>query len=256
MMVSIQSCTDNTKEVDLVEVNFTAILPMDARTRSFGKAEQINTLVVGVFDNENIEIYRESFPINGTTVEVKLALALNQTYNFVFWAYDDNQNIYNMDNLTAIKMNTLTAPITFDQAEAADAFFAVMVDITVMGDRNYPVKLHRPLAQINVGTRGNTMMGSFTTKSAPDTFHPFTNTVSGSTNYTWWFSETTTETFLVDGNTYNYLTMCYVFAPVTPSEISTELTLNDAGKSLTIEFPKVVIEANSRSNIVGIFTTE
>ena len=153
-------------------------------------------------------------------------------------------------------MNTLTAPITFEQAEAADAFYAIQQDVTITGDRTCPIELIRPLAQINVGTMGKNMMGAFTTKSAPDTFHPFTNKVSGSTNYTWCFSETTTETFLVDGNTYNYLTMCYVFAPVTPSEISTELTLNDAGKSLTIEFPKVVIEANSRSNIVGIFTTE
>lgn len=256
MMVSIQSCTDNTKEVDLVEVNFTAILPMDARTRSFGEAEQINTLVVGVFDNENIEIYRESFPINDTSAEVKLALALNQTYNFVFWAYDDNQNIYNMDNLTAIKMNTLTAPITFEQAEAADAFYAIQQDVTITGDRTCPIELIRPLAQINVGTMGKNMMGAFTAKSTPDTFYPFTNTVSGESDFTWTFGDTTTETFSVDGKIYNYLAMGYVFAPVTPSEISTELTLNDAGKSLTIEFPKVVIEANSRSNIVGIFTTE
>ena len=254
LMVSIQSCSNEWKEVENAEVWFTATLPLDVRSRSFGEAEQINTLVVGVFDNENIEIYRESFPINGTSAEVKLALAQNQTYNFVFWAYDSSQTIYDIDDLTAIQMNTLTAPITFDQAEAADAFFAVMEKITVMGDRNYPVKLHRPLAQINVGTRGNTMMGSFTAKSAPDTFHPFTNTVSGSTNYTWCFSETTSETFLVDGNTYNYLTMCYVFAPITPITIPAILTLIDGETNVAIDFPEVEIEANNRSNIVGKFT--
>lgn len=49
MMAGIQSCSDDWQEVGDVQVSFTAILPTDTRTRSFGKAEQVNTLVVGVF---------------------------------------------------------------------------------------------------------------------------------------------------------------------------------------------------------------
>lgn len=197
MMVGIQSCSDDWQEVGDVRVSFTATLPTDTRTRSFGKAEQVNTLVVGIFKKGVADVHtnsssnwsyheidRKSFPIYDTSADVQLTLAQEQTYSFIFWAYDSNQNIYNIDDLTAIEMNALPNPITFTQAEAADAFFATMGDITITGDCSYPVELVRPLAQINVGTIGTPMQASFTAKDVPDTFHPFTNTASGVTDYT------------------------------------------------------------------------
>lgn len=256
MVVGIQSCSDDLQETGDVEVSFTAMLPTDTRTRSFGKAEQVNTLVVGIFNERNTEIGRKEFAIYGTSIDVSLSLAQNQTYSFVFWAYDSSQNIYDIDDLTAIKMNTLPNPITFSEAEASDAFFATEEDITITGSNSYPIELVRPLAQINVGTTGKVMQTSFTAKSVPDTFHPFTNTVSGETDFTWNFSDTTTETFSADGTAYNYLAMGYLFAPTTAIQIAAELTLTDGEKSKTVEFPKVEIEANQRSNIAGGFTAE
>ena len=271
-MVGIQSCSDDWHDVGDVQVNFTATLPTDTRTRAFGKAEQVNTLVVGIFKKgvadvhtnnggswNYYEIDRKSFPINGTSANVQLTLAQEQTYSFIFWAYDGNQNIYDIDDLTAIVMNPLTSPITFSEAEAMDAFFATMEDITITGDCSYPVELIRPLAQINVGTTGTPMQTTFKAKAVPDTFYPFTNTVSGATDYTWNFSETTDETFSVKDKDnkeieYNYLAMGYVFAPTTATNISAELTLTNGNASKTVEFPQVEIEANQRSNIAGNFT--
>ena len=262
-MVGIQSCSDDLHDVGDVQVSFTAMLPTDTRTRAFGKAEQVNTLEVGIFKKvltnsggswNYYEIDRQLFPINGTSVNVQLSLAQEQTYSFVFWACDGNQNIYNIDDLTAIVMNALPNSITFTQAEAADAFFATMEDITITGDCSYPVELVRPLAQINVGTTGTPMQATFTANGAPNIFHPFTNTVSGTAEFTWNFSETITETFLADGTEYNYLAMGYVFAPTTATNISAELTLTDGDTSKTVEFPQVEIEANQRSNIAGNFT--
>ena len=269
-MVGIQSCSDDWHDVGDVQVNFTATLPTDTRTRAFGKAEQVNTLVVGIFKKGVADVYtnsggswnyyeidRQSFPINGTSANVQLTLAQEQTYSFVFWAYDSKQNIYNIDNLTAIEMNTLPNQTTFTQAESADAFFATMENITITGDCSYPVELVRPLAQINVGTTGTPMQATFKAKAVPDTFYPFTNTVSGESDYTWNFSETTAETFSADGTEYNYLAMGYVFAPTTEMQIVAELTLTDDEQtSKTVEFPKVEIEANQRSNIAGGFTAE
>ena len=266
-MVGIQSCSDDWHDVGDVQVNFTATLPTDTRTRAFGKAEQVNTLVVGIFKKgvadvhtnnggswSYYEIDRQSFPINGTSVDVQLTLAQEQTYSFVFWAYDGNQNIYDIDDLTAIVMNTLpTNTITFSQVEAADAFFATE-DITCKGDCVNPVEPVRPLAQIKVVTRGTPMKAVFKANDVPDTFYPFTNTVSGASDYTWNFSETTAETFSADGTEYNYLAMGYVFAPTTATKISAELTLKDGNASKTVEFSQVEIEANQRSNIAGNFT--
>lgn len=269
MVVGIQSCSDDLQETGDVEVSFTATLPTDTRTRSFGKAEQVNTLVVGIFkkgvsdEHTNsggswsyYETDRKFFPISGTSIDVSLSLAQNQTYSFVFWAYDSSQNIYDIDDLTAVKMNTLPNPITFSEAEASDAFFATEKDFTVTGSSSYPIELVRPLAQINVGTTGVPMQASFTAKSAPDTFHPFANTVSGETDFIWNFSDTTTETFSADGTAYNYLAMGYLFAPTTAMQIAAKLTLTDGENSKTVEFPKVEIEANQRSNIAGGFTAE
>lgn len=268
-MIGIQSCSDELHDVGDVQVSFTATLPTDTRTRSFGKAEQVNTLVVGIFKKgvadvhtnssgswNYYEIDRQSFPINGTSIDVQLTLAQEQTYSFVFWAYyyDGNQSIYDITKLTAIEMNSLPDPITFTQAEAADAFFATMEDITITGDCSYPIELVRPLAQINVGTTGTPMQSTFTAKAVPNTFYPFTNTVSGNAEFTWNFSETTTETFSVGGTEYNYLAMGYVFAPTTATNISAKLTLTDGNNSKTVEFPQVEIEANQRSNIAGNFT--
>lgn len=253
-MIGIQSCSDDLHDVGDVQVSFTATLPTDTRTRAFGKAEQVNTLVVGVFDEQTNEIYRKSFPINGTSANVQLTLAQEQTYSFVFWACDGNQNIYDIDDLTSIEMNTSPNPITFAQAESADAFFATMEDITITGDCNYPVELVRPLAQINVGTTGKPMQAVFKANDVPDTFYPFTNTVSGAAEFTWNFSEITTETFSADGTEYNYLAMGYVFAPTTATNISAGLTLTDGDTSKTVEFPQVEIEVNQRSNIAGNFT--
>ena len=265
-MVGIQSCSDDWHDVGDVQVNFTATLPTDTRTRAFGKAEQVNTLIVGIFKKgvadvhtnnggswSYYEIDRQSFPINGTSVDVQLTLAQEQTYSFVFWAYDGNQNIYDIDDLTAIKMNTLPNPITFSEAEASDAFFATEEDIIITGSSSYSIELVRPLAQINVGTTGTKMQATFKAKAVPDTFYPFTNTVSGTADYTWNFSETTAETFSADGTEYNYLAMGYVFAPTTATKISAELTLKDGNASKTVEFPQVEIEANQRSNIAGNF---
>lgn len=63
MVVGIQSCSDDLHDVGDVEVNFTAMLPTDTRTRSFGKAEQVNTLVVGVFNTQRRNLRERSLPL-------------------------------------------------------------------------------------------------------------------------------------------------------------------------------------------------
>ena len=256
IMAGMQSCADEVEEVSLVEVGFTATLPTDALSRSFGYAEQVNTLVVGVFDEQYEEIDRMVYPMAGTSVNVSMTLAQNQTYHFVFWAYDNSQPFYDMTDLTAIRMNVISSPITFAQAEAMDAFFAVQEYVTVVKEKNYPIEMVRPLAQINVGTSGIPMQASFIAKSVPNTFYSFTNRVSGKMDYTWQFSETTTEQLSAGGKDYTYLAMGYVFAPVEATTIAAELTLTEAGKSETLEFPQVEIAANKRSNIAGRFSQE
>lgn len=248
---SIVSCSKYLPEAGDAEVSFAATIPTDCRTRSFGDGTSINTLVVGVFNGSG-EIARKSFPVSGSTVDVSLTLAQKQTYSFVFWAYDENYDIYDMADLTGIKMKAQEQPTTFEKAEAADAFFAVVKDVAITGNSSHRVELMRPLAQINVGTTATAVPATFTAKGVPDTFHPFTGTVSGATDYTWNFTEHTAEKFTVDGVEYNYLAMGYLFAPAENRQVEAELSLTDNGQA--IEFPQVELQANRRSNIIGRFT--
>ena len=252
LITSLQSCYNDLEDTVTAEVCFIASLPAGAR--SFGKAEQVNTLVVGVLDTNNEEIKRAEFEINRSIADVKLSLATNRTYSFVFWAYDSKLNIYDLDDLTAIRMKSLSGAVTFQMAESADAFFAVEDEITINGDSRRYIELLRPLAQINIGTTGAPMKASFEVHGVPDTFYPFSNTVSGSNDFNWNFTETITEKFTVEDNEYNYLAMGYVFAPTTAADISVELTLSEGEICKTVEFPQVTIEANCKSNIAGNFT--
>lgn len=250
----IVSCSKDLPEAGDAEVSFTATIPAGSRTRAFGDGSRVNTLVVGVFNGSG-EVDRKMFPVSSSTVDVSLTLAQNQTYSFVFWAYDKSCDIYDTDDLTGIKMKAQEQPVTLEEAEAADAFFSVVKDVAITGNSSRSVELVRPLAQINVGTTGTAVPATFTVKGVPDTFHPFTNSVSGETetNYTWKFTGTTGETFTVDGLEYTYLAMGYLFAPAEGAQVEAELSLENGQ---VIKLPQVELQANRRSNIIGRFTDQ
>lgn len=254
----MQACSTDLQEAGDVSVRFFATLPTEPGTRSFGDAGQINTLVVGIFDDRKNEIERNIFTVNGISSDIELTLAKNQTYNIVFWAYDSTQNIYNIDDLSAIRMNGWSDKMTFAQAESADAFYASIENLVVTGDRHHRIEMVRPLVQINVGTTGDALQTSVTVKKVPDTFYPFKDTVSsGTAAYTWNFSDTTDEKLSVDDVEYNYLAMGYVFAPATVTQIAAEISLtNDKQMTKTFELQHIKVKANNRSNIVGRFIIE
>ena len=97
LMAGICSCTDLQPENEEVQVGFEATICADPQTRALGKAEKINTIVVGVFTKGEedvqsntsavpvyVEILRKSFPVTGTTADIQLPLAKGQTYSFIF----------------------------------------------------------------------------------------------------------------------------------------------------------------------------
>ncbi len=264
------SCSEDMEEMnDEAEVTFTATLQDDLLTRSFGEGLSVDKLVIGVFDlNENgeyseiIKLRHYADIINGKIENVTLSLAKAETCHFVFWAYNSDCGVYDIEeegSLTKIKMKHNI--IGFAEAENADAFFATVKNFTVTGNTIKEVELTRPLAQINVGTSGTAVKASFTVENAADTFYPFTETIGGEENFTWTFAEPTTETFSVEINkkelTYNYLALGYLFAPLGDKTEAVKKTclLELTGTDKVIPpFQDVELHANRRSNIVGSFT--
>ncbi len=271
LATGIISCSEDMEELnDDAQVTFTATLSDDLLTRSFGEGLSVDKLVIGVFDlnesgeySEIIKLRHYADIINGKIENVTLSLAKSETYHFVFWAYNSESGVYDIEekgSLTAIKMKHDI--IGFAEAENADAFFATIKNFTVEGNIIKDVPMKRPLAQINVGTSGTATAAAFTVYETADTFHPFTETVSGETNLTWTFTETTDETFSVEINenetpyTYSYLALGYLFAPIGKDTEAVKkaclLKLTDTNKD--IPFQNVELHANRRSNIVGSFT--
>lgn len=248
------SCSEDMEEMnDDAQVTFTATLQDDLLTRAFGNGLKVNKLIIGIFNENMEEIDRREFPITTTSLNVQMGLAREQTYNFVFWAYSSECEVYDLTNLTAIKMKNDIANTTFAQMENSDAFFATVENFKVTTSTAEDVELTRPLAQINVGTSGKAAKTSFTVKNTADIFYPFMKTVSGDVDFTWTFEETTDETFSVDGMPYTYLSMGYIFAPIGETmKKSCELILTDTNEKTN--FPTVDTHANHRSNIVGSFT--
>ncbi len=251
------SCSEKLDDTQQVEVPFCATLKNDGATKSFGNGLHVNTLVVGVYDKNFNYKTRQSFPIESTTVNAQLSLAKAQTYNLVFWAYNEEANHYNIDNLTDIKMIGTAEPVSFEQMEKADCFYATLKGFEVKTDGIEKIWMERPVAQINIGTAGKAVSAELKATGAHDTFNPFTGKTSGNCEFKWAFQTTTIETFTVNNTCYTYLAMGYVFAPQYYNmEIGCKLKLTSPGDGYEAEkhFPTVVVHANYRSNIAGNFT--
>ncbi len=244
------SCSKDMEDVSNVEISFRTVIQDYGLTRAFGDGLKVNTLVVAVFNEEFVELNRQEFAIENLSMDVRLSLAKDQTCNFVFWAYDSSAEVYDLTDMTAVKMRT---DITnFIQAEHSDAFFATVTNIKVTTSVVEEVNLIRPLAQINVGTSDTAVKASFSVKNAANVFHPFTGTVSGEETFTWTFEETTDQKFSVNETPYTYLAMGYLFVPIGEvTQKDCELVLTDTEEK--IGFPSVKLQDNYRSNIVGSF---
>ena len=250
-LASIVSCTDDWQEAAEVEVNFTAALPSEARSRSYGDGTGVDCLVVGLYDEHQHHIFTQSYPVEDLKVSFQLSLAKNKKYHLIFWSHNSQNDVYQWDDLTTIRMKKCCYT-SWSEAEEADAFYAVMNDFMVNGSGHYQyISLRRPLAQINVGTIGAVVPATLALHSWPTTFHPLDGTVSGpSTDFSWSFEGTSTEVFEVENITYQYLALGYVFAPVV-EVMDASLTLMNMNNEHTVEFPVVKLQANHRCNVAG-----
>lgn len=251
-LASIVSCTSEWQEAAEVEVNFTAALPVEASSRSYGDGTGVDRMVVSLFDENQRHIFTQSYPVKNLEVNFQLSLAKNKKFHLIFWAQNSQSDVYQWDNLTSIRMAKHNYT-SWEEAEGADAFYGVMKNFVVNeSNRNQYVSLIRPLAQINVGTTGTVVPVSLTTSCGlPTTFHPLDGTVSGtSSDFSWTFDGSSTETFEVGNSSYHYLAVGYVFAPVGES-MDAELALTNMDDGHTVDFSVVKLQANHRCNIAG-----
>ena len=229
-------------------------------TRAIGDASLIDQLIVGVFENGE-EKYRRTIDWNNVASGVDLTLIEGRQYNIIFWAQNSANTAYELTDegkITVNYYNYLNAG--FAAMEQMDAFYGVK-DITVgSSNERKVVTLTRPFAQLNFAD--NTTQPEMGTHKAIVTFHsiatsfnPFTGAVEMSnTDQAFVFRDFPTETLMVEGSTYYYLSSNYLFTPQTETvNISATIDVqNTDGTSIkTIELSGITLEKNKKTNVLG-----
>ena len=253
----------------MVEATFSVDVPGVIGTKA-GEGTKATKLYYQVFDAEGAPVTglpMQEKDINGSTT-VNFQLIKDQTYNFVFWAQTAEDGYY-----TVTDLRTITANYEGKNSndENFDAFFAVEKAITINGPITKTVTLKRPFAQINVATTGVLKAGettvnvdftgatsAVTVKDVPTVFSPLTDKLSSPVNALQFASAAIPGgNFAVTGSTetYKYLAVNYVFAPVDGTVYDVEAALKVAGKDVTVKVPSVPAKRNYRTNIYGNLLT-
>lgn len=260
----LTSCgSEAEEESGMARARFSGELPSDLQSRAYGDASQIDSLIVGIFNEQKVETGRYSFPVSGSSFDIDLALMKGHTYNLVFWAQSSRCGTYDTSDLKHIKMECDTLPLTLGEAECKDAFVYVWKDFHMDRDMTQRrLTLYRPVAQVNAGRVSGASAAALTLRGLPDTFNTFEGTASGEKDFTWTFPNPEVEqTMEVEGNVYKRIALAYVFAPGTEMTAAGSLVLTETKIEIggvvdiveTFPLTDVKLQQNKRTNIVGNF---
>lgn len=253
----------------MVEATFSVDVPGVIGTKA-GEGTKATKLYYQVFDAEGAPVTGLPMQVKDINVSttVNFQLIKDQTYNFVFWAQTAEAGYY-----TVTDLRTITANYEGKNSndENFDAFFAVEKALTINGPITKTVTLKRPFAQINVATTdvlkaGETKVNvnftgatsAVTVKDVPTVFSPLTDELSSPVTALKFASAAIPEgNFAVTGSTetYKYLAVNYVFAPVDGTVYDVEAALNVDGKDVIVKVPSAPAKRNYRTNIYGNLLT-
>lgn len=247
-------------------VTFTVSTP-EMATRAVGDGTTATNLYYGVYDENGqlipaISKTDQPQTINGTA-NVELVLVNSDTYSIVFWA-ENSESVSTIDWVNKI----MTFNPTKANIEKYDAFYHYEGPFTVNGALNKEIKLTRPFAQLNIGTKDKTAAANaglvvtstqVTISEAADQMDLFTSSVVESTEsqvygYTE-IADLEDEDFPVSGN--EYLSMNYVLTAKDKQLVDVVFNYkNAAGKEYTRKYDRIPVQRNYRTNIYGALLTD
>lgn len=172
-MAMTTSCSDElengvVQNSNEATVSFKVKLENAVGSRAAGDGKTAKELLCFVYKweegkiGDELQLLRDTVEVNDDlTAQVQFTLVKGQTYNFLFWAQNENSTHYYVDPVTGIvdvKYNddeTTTDVVehfTAANNEERDAFFKVRTKLNINGPVEETITLKRPFAQINVGT--------------------------------------------------------------------------------------------------------
>ena len=269
-VLSLSACSNDDyllqTEGESVSITFRPTLGSELNTRAIGDATGIDRLTVAVY--EGTQTLSKKFSLSEEWDIVKrngiaLTLIEGHSYKILFWAENSENSAYNItdDGRVVVDYDDYING-GFAKMEEMDAFFGIS-SITVGSQKienNGEIKLSRPLAQLNFADNATqpevgTHKTIVTFHGIASSFNPFTGAVEMSnTDQAFVFTDFTTETLMVEGSTYYYLSSNYLFAPQTGTvNISATIDVqNTDGTSIkTIELSGITLEQNKKTNVTG-----
>ena len=256
-----------------VSVRFSLELPK-AETKAMSQAETTDIVYYEIWNSDwTRQLYPvdnqalASVPVVGKKATVELTLIADQTYNFIFWAQNENCGAYNVNKLKNVGVDYAVIGAEGNQ-DKFDAFYAVKT-INAAGAVNETITLYRPFAQLNFGA--DTMMTDLgdvnvgMTYITVDRLATVFNTLTGlgekviEEPVTFVAEGIATDEILVtNGQNYTWVAMDYMLmmddADVVEVAASFNVNMDDPVEHLIANVP---LKKNYRTNIVGdLFTTD
>lgn len=163
-MLSLASCSQDDAPVVNGDgnVHLTVAMPTALESRQFSDGTKAVQLQYAVYEHNTKTPHPIAKQADGklgvkgvakfvdkqTTID--LTLATSKNYDIVFWAQDPAVTVYSFDETNqTVTTNFADTPINDD---TYDAFTAHYTTGTVTGPISETIQLHRPFAQINIGT--------------------------------------------------------------------------------------------------------
>lgn len=251
----------------------TVQVPEDVLTKAVSQAALVDIVYYDVW-TEDFEtlLFSGSGVVEDCRAELEVALVMDQTFQFIFWAQNENADgPYSWTNLK--KVNVDYSKFTVNNKDCYDAFYAV-AEIVADGEDKV-VRLYRPFAQLNFGASTmNADFGDFTITSNSVTVSKYASafdTVGGKAvdyvNAPVTFTAATgglvqaetqdSKDLQVGDGTYYWVAMNYLLVPSDQSTtVNVEASFTTKVGTVKHKIPNVPLNKNYRTNIVGdLFTS-
>lgn len=274
MLLTTSCSNDETNELisgEPVTTSFKVQLPNSIGTRpnkgakkAFADGKTATVLKYMVFDENNNRVTTiptgEQAIIN-KSADVQLSLFTGKKYKIVFWAANAEAP-YTIDETGKVTVN-YEGMKTND--ESLDAFCRCY-EYTAGAEVENPVKLYRPFAQLNVGTKDmdkavelgfkkDNAKTKVVVSGIANALNLLTGEVSGEAEVTCDLNAIPTgETFPKEG--YEYLSMDYLLVgKETKSVVDVKWQITDGTTTVDRAFTNVPLQGNYRTNIYGNLLT-
>ena len=216
------------------------------------------------FTNVDNFLYHKTATITNGVATIELEFVNDQNFTVLFWAHVAGNNVYDVDDLTAV---SITSPDAANNVNA-QAFVGRDFVRNCVSDANGKVTLVRPVSQLNIATTPESLRkfedvigldgSSVKVTGLATAYNIATLSAFGETATDYEYTETAvpTDVLTVAGVDYTYVAMNYVgFASELGSNVTVSYVINTTEGNIDNEILNVPVKPNYRTNIVGNLIT-